>query len=584
VKPTNPSHALALVLCDELVRLGMTDACLAPGSRSAPLAMALAEDDRIRLHVGIDERSTGFLALGIARASGYPAAVLSTSGTAAVNFHPAVVEADADRVPLLVLTADRPPELRHTSANQTIDQVKLYGDAVRLFADVGPPEDRADASPYWRSLICRAWSEAIGIGAPAGPVHLNLAFREPLVPVEIDERSTTEGGFTSPIDGRADGRPWTAVGRSPRPPAEPDVEEIAALIESTERGLLVVGGVGDAARIAPAVGELARAAGWPVLAEPLSGARSGDNAIAAYHVLLSHEGFADAHRPDLVLRIGKVGLSRALLRFLDHDVPQVLVDRDGAWLDPERSAARIVAADPDLTCGALTVRLGARPVTSWLGSWRESDASARGIVDAILDGEERPTEPRTARDVADSVPSGGSLVVGSSMPVRDLDQFMAPRDDLAVYGNRGASGIDGFVSTALGVAIAHRGPTSALCGDLTLLHDATGFLLGDRAHVDLVLVVVNNDGGGIFSMLPQAEFAETFETVFGTPHGVEISLLVGAFGVGHRLVVRANDLVGALDDARETGGIQVVEVRTHRDENAALHRRITAEVRRALGG
>jgi 2-succinyl-5-enolpyruvyl-6-hydroxy-3-cyclohexene-1-carboxylate synthase len=581
--PANPSHALATVLADELARCGLTDVCLAPGSRSAALALAFADDPRIRVHVRVDERSVAFLALGIGRAAGAPAAVVTTSGTATANLHPAVAEADAARIPLLVLTADRPPEMRQTSANQTIDQLRLYGHAVRFFAEVGVPEDRTASNPYWRSLACRAWAEATGAGGPAGPVHLNLAFREPLVPQETDRRGATEGAFRSPTSGRPGGLPWTRVDEGDRRAPRDVLDRLADEAGATERGLLVLGAVPASAQVelAAAATAFAEASGWPILAEPLSGVRRGSNAIASYDALLGHPPFAEQHRPDLVIRVGRANLSRRLLTLLGPDVPQVLIDRDGAWLDPERTLREVVVAHPGRTLTSLATRLQPRPLSGWLRSWREADQAARAAIDRVLDAADAPNEPRTARDVAGAVPDGGRLVIGSSMPVRDLDAFMRPRDHLCVVGNRGASGIDGFVSTAVGVAIADDLPTVALAGDLSLLHDVNGLLTD--TDPDLVLAVVNNDGGGIFSFLPQADLPSHFEPLFGTPHGVDLATVAETYRVGHELVARADDLVPAVTRALEDGGIRLVEVRTHRDENVGLHRQVRNEVARALG-
>ncbi len=578
-EPANPSHALATTIADELARLGLEEACLSPGSRSAALALALAADDRIRVHVGIDERSTAFLALGLARASHHPVALVSTSGTAPASFHPAVIEADASRVPLLVLTADRPAELRHTGANQTVDQVGLYGGAVRWSVDLPAPVDRPDANGFWRSTACRAWAEASGAGGPAGPVHLNLSFREPLVPAEVDARGTTDGPFTSSIAGRAEGRPWTTVGPEPRRAASWEADAIAERIAGTERGLLVAG---DTTAVPGPIVALARAAAWPLLAEPLSGARHGPHAIAAYDLLLGVDRFAGGHRPDLVLRIGRTALSRHLLEQLDADVPQILVDRDAAWLDPGRAVRRVVAADPADLCARLADELPERQPGAWLDGWRDADRRARAAVDTILDADDHPSEPRAARDLAAGLPDGTALIAGSSMPVRDLDRFMAPRDGLRVVGNRGASGIDGAVSLALGIALGHDGPTVALIGDLALLHDMNGLLV--RRRPDLVVVVVNNDGGGIFSLLPQAEFTGDFEHLFGTPHGVDLGALAAAHGAAHHLVDRASDLVPTVDRATEDGGVAIVEIRTDRTDNAALHRRLRTAVSEALAG
>jgi len=570
MRALNPSQALATTMVDELARCGVTHAVLAPGSRSAPLAMALAGDSRIALHVVIDERSASFLALGIAKAGRRPVVVACTSGTAAANFHPAVIEAHLSRTPLIVITADRPPELRDTGANQTIDQIKLYGDAVRLFAEVGTPETRPEAPRYWRSLACRAYASASG--SPPGPVHLNAPFREPLVPVAGD-------GDPLELGGRADGEPWTSVGPSRAAPSEAGIEAVAERVAASERGLVVAG----ACDIDPEpVLELAHTASWPVLAEPASGLRAGPNAVSAYNALLHHEGFAARNRPDFVLRVGKAGLSRSLSRFLGPDVPQVLIDADGAWLDPERSIDAIVAADPALLCGEVAKALPGRITSPWLTSWQGADERAGAAIDNLLDADDAVSEPRTARDLARYLPNGANLVVASSMPVRDLDSFMAPRTGLRVLANRGANGIDGFVSTVLGIALATTSPTFALAGDLSMLHDANGLMLARTEGVDAVFVVVNNDGGGIFSFLPQAEFPEDFERLFGTPHGIDLGALATLHGCGHSRVEYASELPEALSAARNEGGVQMIELRTDRDANVALHMRLIGAVATAL--
>lgn len=569
----NPSVAFARVLVDELVRCGLTDAVLAPGSRSAALAMALHADERVRLHVRVDERSASFLALGLAKASGRPVAVLCTSGTAAANFHPAVLEAHEARVPLLVLTADRPPELRGTGANQTIDQIKLYGQAVRWFCEVGVPEARAGMVAYWRATACRAWAEAAG--SPAGPVHLNLAFREPLTP-EADEE-----GFGEPLDGRAGGAPWVALTEGRAVPDDAALRTLATELARAERGVLVAGDGPDASALAA----IAERLGWPVLAEPGSGARRGPNAIGTAALLTQDAAFAEANRPDLVLRSGRPQLSRPVAALVGRQVArQILVDPDAAWLDPGREVSHMVRADASaLVCALLPLlpqRLEQGPAGEWLESWRDADARARAAVDALLDAGEL-SEPRVARDVAAALPPGATLVVGSSMPIRDLDQVMAPRGDVRVLANRGASGIDGFVSTAVGVALASDGPTVALCGDLSFLHDVNG-LLG--ADADLTIVVVNNDGGGIFSFLPQARHPDGFERLFGTPHGADLAGVANAYGAAHRLIQQPGELTDAIADAGATSGVRVLEVRTDRAANVELHRRMREAVTRALAG
>src|SRR5829696_881285 len=435
--------AFARTLVDEWARHGVTDACLAPGSRSAPLALALAADERIRVHVHLDERSASFFAVGVARASGRPALLLCTSGTAGANFHPAVLEAHHGRVPLVVCTADRPAELRDTGAGQTVDQVKLFGDAVRWFHDAEVPTDRDGAGVVWRALASRAVAEASG--SPAGPVHLNLPFREPLVPT---------GDELVDAPGRSDDRPWTASAPGVRAPSVEMLDALAHLVADRPRGL-VVAGWGAGVRPSTAL-RFAEVAGWPVLADPLSNLRV-PGTIATYDPLLRAAGFAEAHRPDVVLRIGGPPTSKPLVQWLDPSVDQVLVDPDDAWLDPQHAVSGRMVADPELLLGALADAVDVMVDEQWVGAWNDADVSARGAVDGLIDGWDEPFEGRIARDVVGATPAGTTLVVASSMPVRDVESFAAARDDVTFHANRGVNGIDGFVSTALGVASASDG-------------------------------------------------------------------------------------------------------------------------------
>jgi 2-succinyl-5-enolpyruvyl-6-hydroxy-3-cyclohexene-1-carboxylate synthase len=558
-RDSNTAFARAVV--DEWARAGVSSASLAPGSRSAPLALALAADDRVRVHVHLDERSAAFFALGIAKASGRPAIVLCTSGTAAANFHPAVLEAHHSRSPLVVCTADRPPELRDTGAGQTVDQLDLYGRAVRWFREVGAPEDLPGAAASWRSVAARAAAEALG--PPAGPVHLNLAFREPLTP-------TGEPLVDAP--GRPDGRPWTAATRPARVPDDATVARLAGSTRARPRGAVVAGWGSGASP--DAVERFAAATGWPVLADPISGLRQGDHAISAYEALLRTPGFAARHRPDMVLRVGAAPTSKPLVAWLDADVPQVLVDPDDAWLDPGRTAAERVAVDADpllaALSGALTAGTGADE--AWLRSWRAADRSARAALDDLLDEWQTPFEGRVARDVVDALPAGATLAVASSMPVRDVEAFARPRSGLRYIANRGVNGIDGFVSTVLGAATAARGPTVALLGDLCFLHDANGLLGATSRGVDVTFVVLDNDGGGIFSFLPQADLPEHFELLFGTPHGIDLAALGALHSVPVDRVEKADDVVPAVNAAIAAGGVRCVVVPTERGDNVARHR------------
>jgi 2-succinyl-5-enolpyruvyl-6-hydroxy-3-cyclohexene-1-carboxylate synthase len=540
---TNPSTELALTLVDELLRCGLREVVIAPGSRSAPLAMEFHRRSAVgdlRLHVRVDERSAAFLGLGLAKVGRVPVAIVCTSGTAAAHFHAAIIEADESAVPLLVLTADRPPELRGTGANQTIDQLKLYGSAVRWFCELGAP-DRVDPQ-YWRSAVARAWGFASGAaGGPPGPVHMNVALREPLVP---DDEAAGDSG-------RPDGAPWTRFA----PVAE---------LDWTERGLIVCGdGDYDPSPLL-AVAEQAR---WPVLAEPSSNARVGEYALSAYQYLISNPAFLETHRPDVIISAGRPGLSRAQLALLrGQTMKHVVVANSGRWSDPARTATEVAAA----------VRLlGAASSSAWLSSWLDADAAVRTAVDEVLDSWAL-SEPRLARDLAAQIPSGGLLWVASSQPVRDLDAHMRPRGDLRVVASRGASGIDGLVSSAIGAALAHQsaggGPAIALLGDLALLHDSAGLMFGpDEPVPDICLVVANNDGGGIFSMLEQAAFPGPFERVFGTPHGTDLGKLAQAAGLRYARIKETAELTRVTSPR----GVMVAELKTERPSQAALRAALT---------
>ncbi len=542
----NGSTAMATVMIDELIRNGVLDLVLAPGSRSAALALAACDRPELRLWVEVDERSAGFFALGLAKA-GARSAVLTTSGTAAANLHPAAVEADLAMVPLLLITADRPHELRGTGSNQTIDQVKLFSDAVRWFVDIPAAEDRVAESDYWRSLICRSSAESQGWAGRRGPVHINVAFREPIVPLTNDGR-VSGSAYQNSLEGRESGAPWTTLPVEPRPMPLP--------IEVRGRVLVVAGDGADLNEVVSAL-----EAGCVVVAEAHSGCRVPGTVTTAHHILASPAA-ASSLQPDLVVVLGRAGLSRNLTNYL-ASVETVGVGN--GWFDPDRRVSRMVRAvsfvqvDPDL---------------EWRSTWRRAESIARQVLDSELDGAESPSEPRVARDVAAAIPAGASLVVGSSMPVRDLDWFSRAGSPVKVISNRGASGIDGLVSTALGVGAT--GPAVALVGDLSLLHDQNGFLVAPRPA--LVVVILNNDGGGIFSFLPQAGFPASFEQLFGTPTGANLAKLAEFYGLAHRLVEKASDVGSAVTNGITGGGVQLIEIRTDRNENLVLHRRLTAAV------
>ncbi|MDQ1403557.1 MAG: 2-succinyl-5-enolpyruvyl-6-hydroxy-3-cyclohexene-carboxylate synthase [Actinomycetota bacterium] len=561
--------AFAHTLVDEWVRGGVSDAVVAPGSRSTPLAMALITEGRMRVHVIVDERSAAFFALGLGLATGRPAVVLTTSGTAAVELHPAIVEAHHAGVPLIACTADRPPALQGIGAPQTIDQSNLFPGVLRFAAAPGLPTNAGRGT--WRSLAARAVLEATAGPDGPGPVHLNLAFDDPLV---------AEPAGLAP--GRASGGPWHVAARRHQPPPD-DVVDF--LLAASARGVIVAGaGAGDPA----AVHAAAAALGWPVLADPRSGCRiPAVTTVAAADALLRSPSFVEAHRPEAVLRLGAPWASKVLSQALaEWDVPVVHVDPFGRWLDPERVATRVVHADPTAVCEAVAAKGASDRLGTWAESWAASESSAQAGIDAALADIVPITEPWLARVLVAQLPDGAALVTSSSMPVRDIEWYSRPRTGLKVLANRGANGIDGVVSTALGVAASHAGPTVALVGDLAFLHDTNGLLAinGTAAGLDCTIVVVDNDGGGIFSFLPQAtEISEPrFERLFGTPHGLDLATVAAAHGAPAYRVDALPDFLPTVDAAMAAGGVRVVHVRTDRRLNVSVHQRIHDSVAAVL--
>jgi 2-succinyl-5-enolpyruvyl-6-hydroxy-3-cyclohexene-1-carboxylate synthase len=596
--------AFARILVDEWVRAGVTDAVACPGSRSTPLLVALAEaaeQGAIRLHVLLDERSAGFFGLGLALASpsGSPAVIVTTSGTAAAELHPAVLEAHHSGVPMLAVTADRPPELQDSGAPQTIQQVGLFGDAVRWEASPGVPELAAAKS--WRALASRSVLEARGGARRAGPVHLNLAFREPLLgsadlllgpPDQALAAGPQADGqdLTLVRNGRPGGAPWhrVRVGENEVPPS--DIVQLLA--EAGERGLLVVGGGGSGrGAISPeAVAELSAATGWPVLASPLSGCRV-PGAIGATDALLRSPA-VQGWQPDVVVRLGAPWASRVLNEWLAGlSCTQVLVDPWGTWAAPDHVPGEVVVASPVALCRAVAMAVkgqAGRDGTSrsdWARRWSLAESAAQGAIDVALAREVGLTEPGIARTLLAALPAGGALVVASSMPIRDVEWWGRPRGGVTIVSNRGVNGIDGVLSTALGFAKSRNaGPVTALIGDLAFLYDVGALLGAASAGVDLDLVVVDNDGGGIFSFLPQAaaQPAERFERLWGTPHRADLVAVARGYGVAVQEVPDLARLASAVGEGGKGRGFRVFVAKTDRAGNVPVHRRLHAAVEAAV--
>lgn len=549
----NPSTAFAAVIVEELVRSGITLFVAAPGSRSTALVLAVSAHPDASVAMAIDERSAGFHALGWAKASRAPTAIITTSGTAVANLMPAVVEADMAGIPLLVLSADRPPELRGVGANQSIEQAGLFGSHVRLSLDLGPPEVRPDASRFWRSAVSQALAAGRGFGGRPGPVHLNLAFREPTVPVTYDGRSREEP-YPPPEPGRADGREWTETARG-RHPSPEVVDRLATAVARSRRGMIVAGAGTEGAR---PVADLGAHLGWPVVATAESGLRGLEGTVATGHHLVGRA------RPDLVVRFGAPGPSRHMAELVSAPVAQAVIS--STWSDPGRTADLLVDADPEAVARALLEAVPTRPLDEWAKWWQEADNAVQSVLAPELEGE--VTEPAMAAAAGNA--GADLLAVASSMPIRDVESyaFTTPR----LVANRGASGIDGFVSTALGAARTVGRPL-ALTGDLSLLHDANGFLMQPRP--DCVFVVVDNAGGGIFSFLPQAEHVgEEFVRLFATPSGVDLGRLADLHGMEVEWVEDIAALRTGIEAGWEAGGCRLVIGRTDRDDNVAEHARL----------
>lgn len=571
VTPAGPLRAFV----EELVAAGVRDAIVCPGSRSTPMALALRANPDVRVLMHVDERAAAFFALGLAKTARRPVTLLATSGTAVVNFAPAVAEAHEGRVPLVVLTADRPPELRDRGANQTIDQAHLYGRFAKWFAELPVPDSAEPwTEPHARWVAARAVATAIE--APAGPVQVDLPFREPLVP----------DGSLAPTGDPPHTRVVPAGLRLPAP------EAIAALAErlaAAERPLLVCGPL-DEPGFADAVARLAAALEAPILADALANVRLGPHdrsrVIARHDALARVPAVRERLAPDLVVRFGATPTSKALLTFLGATRAEQVVVDDGGWNEPTLLPGTLVHAHPAALAEALAAAVGGAPRDrAWLGAWHAADAAADGAIREALAAIDEPFEGAVFAALTHALPDGAVVYVGNSMPVRDLDAFLPASDArLRLLGNRGVSGIDGVVSSALGAASAGEGPVVAIVGDLSFVHDLNALVAARLHSLDATIVVIDNDGGGIFSFLPQATadapdagLPEHYEEVFGTPHGVNVLSVARALGAT-TIALEPRHLVRLIGDAAGRPGIRVLRLTTERRRNVELHRLVTAAV------
>jgi len=558
---TDVAQSFAATFVDELAVQGVEFACVSPGSRSAPIAMALQRHPRIKVLIHIDERCGSFFAVGLGKGSGKPAVVLSTSGTAAAELHAAVVEASYSGTPLIVLTADRPPELLDAGANQAIDQQNLFGRAVRWFFDPGVPAEVPNAARLWRLLAARAVAEAA-----TGPVHLNLPFREPLVP--------PPGQIPT-----AEPAPSQAVTTGRLLPNQAQVASLASALQRSQRPLVVAGEMRDGERLAPALNRL----GLPVLAEPISQLRRAETgaAVESYEALL-RAGWSLQHGPDLVLRLGSTPTSRVLNRWLAAAAaPTFLVDPDRLWRDQDHVATNVLACEPQPLLEALP--------TIDRSAWREQWVSAGKRASAAIAATLVTTpvhEGHVVKALSSRLPDPGQVFIGSSMPIRAADSFWPlTRSRQRFYGNRGASGIDGLVSSGLGVATAgNPSPTVLLLGDLSLYHDMNGLWALQRHGIKATLVVCDNNGGGVFNFLPQAEHPDVFEEIFATPLGLDLSQVARLYGLVYSPVSDRSGLEPAIADAIAAPTPTMVVVRFKREDSVSGHRLCWEAAASALKG
>ena len=610
--PEQLSHAEVLgryvgTFVDELAAARIEDVCLCPGSRSTPLALAFERHPNIKTWMHLDERSCAYFALGLAKAySVDPVVLLCSSGTAAVNFAPAVVEAYHSHVPLIVVTADRPPELQGLGANQTIDQVNLYGSAAKWFVNMPLPEASDHMLRYVRMVARRSQVIAAREGAP-GPVHINFPFREPLIPSAHEPQARQEYQLSEEekaehkriADELASGKrsvrdEITAIrgGHDPETDALPPTRKgsFAWEFEQAKKPLIVCGPDSevDSTRLV----RLTSRFPVPVLADALSGLRwqsvfTGPATLSLYDSYLRDPALCDALKPDLILRFGTQPTSKPLQTFLERhsDVPQFVFSYPGLWPDPDLTAHEVhhLGRDPGSVISDLLAVRRREDTEGWLSAWLEAESRTRQAIAGFLDKEDSPNEISAVIDLA-AINDAFSIVAGNSMPVRDIDAFYPSNDQVVayVYANRGASGIDGVVSTALGAAARAHGQIVLVIGDLSFYHDMNGLLAAQRFGLRATVVLINNDGGGIFSFLPQHEDAEHFEALWGTPHGLDFSHVTGLYGVGFQRVTTRDEYKAALKASFDADGVQIIEIKTDREENLLLHQRIWDAVAEAV--
>jgi 2-succinyl-5-enolpyruvyl-6-hydroxy-3-cyclohexene-1-carboxylate synthase len=579
----NRNYVIAGAFVEALFRTGLRHVCICPGSRSTPLTISFDRVPGIRKWVHLDERSAGFFALGVAKYLGEPVALVCSSGTAAANFLPAVVEAHFSRTPLIVLTADRPPELVDWGSLQTIDQTRLYGSHVKWSVTMPSPEATPNLVAHARATAARAFATAAA--APAGPVHLNFPFREPLEPRVVPEDLPAGG------TGLLQDAPPVRVFESQSTPPEAELGRLAEELRDIERGLIVCG-PGPGSPPAEGVTALAGKLGYPVLADCLSGVRCGPHdrslVIDCYDAFVGTAPKGAGLDPEVVLRFGAVPVSKPLVGFLERcrDARHIHVDGDAGWRDPGYLAGEMWRTEATGFCAGLAASFETgRRRGAWVNGWLTAADQARRAVRKELDGFEYLFEGRVFSEISRLLPDGGLLFAGNSMPVRDLDTFF-PSSDRAItfFANRGASGIDGVTSSALGVAAAAKRRVTLVLGDISFYHDTNGLLAARSFGLDATIIVLNNDGGGIFSFLPQAAYEDVFEPYFGTPHGLTFKAAADLYRLDYVLADNWTSFTAAVKESQSKFGTTIIEVPGDRKRNAARHRQVRDAVVKALSG
>lgn len=569
--------AYTAAFIDELSSMNVKHAVISPGSRSTPLSMLLLKHPTIETHINIDERSAAFFALGIAKSTREPVVIVCTSGTAAANYYPAIVEAQISRIPLIVVTADRPHELRDVGAPQAINQIHLYGEYVKWFSEMAIPEMNDSAIQYVRNIGRRA--AIVAKQQPAGPVHLNFPVREPLIPNMKED--------------------YFHIGRRVH---HINMESLAMLEESSvdilvkeltkkEKGIIVCGEIHDT-RFSNSIIELAKKLEFPILADPLSQLRTSDNqshVIDCYDAFLRINEAVVELQPDVIIRFGSMPVSKALTLFLKQckEVDHIVVDGGAGWREPTGMASHMISCDETLFCHYLAEKLSQSEDDEWYQLWNRLNQLTKKRLQKINE-ETSMDEGRIFTELSRLLPKEANLFVSNSMPIRDCDSFFHCNDtNSTVYANRGANGIDGVVSTALGVSVKGN-PTVLVIGDLSFYHDMNGLLAAKMLKLNITIIVVNNDGGGIFSFLPQSSEKEYFEELFGTPHGIDFSHAVQMYGGQFTRVESWLHFEETLLDSFQKEGLNVLEIRTNREENVVKHRKlwndVSKEMIRSLSG